>query len=345
MAQFTRLFLFFLAASSLCATQLTAEEALTLADTLNDFVEAPGCDTCGTGSSECSPMASWSAGFDFVFARPQFEGNRAFTTMESDGASFESFSDTEFGYDFQLAPRVWLGCEGVSGLGIRTAYWQFDQASATAVGSPPANGFGQITHPVFGAVDISTTIPGDTFTANSGLDAYTLDFEATKSGQFCNWDVLASAGIRYASIDQDYFAQLRNAAGTLQGEIDFSHQVYGIGPTFALETRRPLSGQLAAFGNLRGSILFGDASSELNAGEDLDLLTPFRTTRTTARHDILPIGEVQIGVDWRTAPSDFGEFFFRGAFEGQLWSGVGNATSEDGNLGFVGLTVGVGLTR
>ena len=99
------------------------------------------------------------------------------------------------------------------------------------------------------------------------------------------------------------------------------------------------------FANLRASLLFGDANSQLAGIEDQDLITSAFTQHTTDRHDLLPIGELQIGCDWKGPCPQFGQFLLRNALEGQVWSGVGNGSSEDGDLGVLGLTVGGGIAR
>jgi hypothetical protein len=210
---------------------------------------------------------------------------------------------------------------------MRAQYWQFDQAARPANASPPANGFGRVSSPPFGEVDISTTIPTDTFSAASDLNAYTIDLEATKSVDFCSWWLEVSAGLRFASIDQSYFAQQRTGAGVLGGQIDFRHELQGIGPTVSLLATRPLGYCWTLFGQARGSLVFGDGSSQLVTGEDLDLANPFRTTISTRRDDLLPIAEVRCGLGC------------------QLWEGAGNASSEEGNLGFFGFGVALGVTR
>src|SRR5690606_7005200 len=141
--------------------------------------------------------------------------------------------------------------------------------------------------------------------------------------------LLAGAGVRFARIEQQYQAALADAAGTLVGAIDYSHDNEGFGPTFSLETRRAISSSLTAFAQSRASLLVGDASSRLFAGEDLDLITPIFTTQTSERDDVLPILELSIGGEWRSGEMGFGELFVRSAFETQWWGGVGSASSED----------------
>ena len=97
----------------------------------------------------------------------------------------------------------------------------------------------------------------DHFTAASSLRAYYADLEVAKRGEFCNWDLTASAGLRYGSLEQTYQAALRTGNGTPAGSLDFDHRLDGIGPTIAIETHRQLTDCLAAFANFRYSYLFG----------------------------------------------------------------------------------------
>jgi hypothetical protein len=232
------------------------------------------------------------------------------------------------------------------GRGWRVAYWQYDEEAETASASPPANGFGAITPPDFGDVDIGTAIPTDVFTANSRLNCYTVDLEATHEATRGLWLMGASYGVRFASMQQDYLARTRNAAGTLLGQIDYYRQQRGAGPTLALTAVRPMTDNLHMFGTARGSVLFGDTDANFFGGEDQDLATPFNTFRVTTRDDVWSIGEVQVGLRWLARRTSGGwQPFASGAAEGQIWNGAGSATSEDGDLGFVGFTVGIGVLR
>jgi hypothetical protein len=305
-------------------------------DTGDVFVDS-FAGACAPG---CSP---WSAGIEFTLVKPHFEDNVAFSNMSSNGTSFENFTDIQFNYDTELAPRVWLERMGGGNLGFRVVYWQFDHEAATAAGSPDANGFGRITHPGFGDVDLSTTIPNSVYTADSSLNAYTIDFEGTKYLSRGIWNITTSAGLRFAEVEQFYRSSLLSAQGQTQGTINYSHVVEGVGPTLALRTQRPFSPRLSLFATGRASLLFGDGTSSLNAIEDQDLAASFTTTRTTTRNDVLPVGEVQVG--FQVLPAMYGPWqpYVHVAMEGQLWSGAGNASGESGNLGFYGLNVALGF--
>lgn len=151
----------------------------------------------------------------------------------------------------------------------------------------------------------------------------------------------------FASVEQSYLAELTNAAGTTQGQIDFQQSLEGFGPTISFQAMRPMSRCLSIFGKARGSLLWGDGQSQLNAGEDLDLATPFLTDRVTNRDDFLPITEIQAGLHYLTVrqPHHSLQPFFSAALEGQLWSNAGNATSESGDLGYFGFNLGLGFMR
>jgi hypothetical protein len=314
-----------------------------------------GCDDVCTGCGDiacgncvtscCSIESSLYIGFEATFVKPRFESNQAFTVMTSDGALFETFNEIEFDYDMEFTPRAFVGWQNCDGLGWRATWWQFDHSAADLSANPPANGFGEIALPPFGDVDISSNIATDTFSAVSDLNAYAVDLEATKQTSFASWNFGVGGGIRYASSEQHYFAQVRETGNVLRDQVDYQHSIEGIGPTISIDACRPWSRQLGTFCKARGSVLFGDGESRLIAGEDLDLANSFTTTRTTGRDDLLSIAEIQVGIRWQASQNRNLVLrpFLTSAFEGQIWNGAGNATSEEGNLGFFGFTAGGGL--
>ncbi|MCE9548042.1 MAG: hypothetical protein K8T25_21420 [Planctomycetia bacterium] len=126
-------------------------------------------------------------------------------------------------------------------------------------------------------------------------------------------------------------------------QVDFSHQFQGAGPTASLFVSRQVIGTLEVFGMARGSLLYGEGKSNLRIGEDLDLQNPFTTTQVTKSDDLLPIGELQLGLSYTCDRWEIFHPFLRAALEGQVWHGAGSATSLDGDLGFVGFTAGAGV--
>ena len=323
-----------------------------------DGMEAPDCstcsdegiplgvegDSCGQDSCGVSPLrcTRWSAGVEFTLLTPHFEANPAILRRESNNAGLDTLSETAFDYGTPLSPRVWLETMQGDQLGFRLTYWQFDQAAEGIAQSPPANGFGRIQPPPFGDIDLSTTTAGSTLAAGADLNAYTIDIEATECFNTGIWGWLGTAGIRYGEVDQGYQSRLTNAAGNAQGRIDYNHRIQGVGPTMSLRTSRPFLRSLSLFGLARGSLLFGDGESSLEAIEDQDLTNPLTTNATSDRDDLLPIGELQLGLQY-TPFCGNKQPYIHLALEGQVWHGAGNASSEDGNLGFFGFNVALGF--
>ena len=306
---------------------------------------------CSLGGCEASCGGStFQVGVEYVLLKPRFSQNNALTVMTSNGASVETFTERSFDYDLEFSPRVWLGMSLSDHWGWRVTWWEFDESPAVESASP-ANGFGRVSHPHFGDfdpvaddIDISTNVPSDVFTAASGLDVYTIDLEALKRSRLNAWNLEVGYGIRYASSEQNYLAELRNSVNTLRGRIDFHQNLEGFGPTVSLAASRPLFGKVRLMGSARGSLLFGDGESVMVAGEDLDLSTPFTTTRTTLRDDLLSIGEARVGLQWLGDVHDNGlQWMFSTAMEGQIWGNAGSASSEDADLGFFGFNVGGGV--
>lgn len=297
-----------------------------------------GYQTCQTNTCQ----AHWVAGFEATFLKPHFSSNPAYTLMESDGTSFENYTDVEFDYDLQFAPRVYLGLQGEE-IGVRATWWHFDNDPSVLTAQPPANGFGSITPPAFGSVDISTTVAGSSFQAGTGLTAYTIDLDVTRLYRLSCWQIGAFGGLRYAEIDQNYLAQTTNASGLLTGQIDYQHGLSGIGPTMGLYASVPVANCIELFSEARGSILFGEATSTLTAGEDLDLTTPFTTTTSSSRDEVMTIGEVELGLRWQGCRRRCWQPFGTVALEGQTWGDAGNATSEDGSVGFFGFNASLGF--
>lgn len=313
------------------------------------------CDSCGpctgswllggpascTGAGGCGP---WNAGIELTFLQPYFESNPVASVLTSDGDTLETFNIVEFDYQTELAPRVWLEYSANCNMGFRVIWWQFDHGAEPEALSPDANGFGRITPPDFGDIDLSTTVPGSTYSAATNLEAWTLDIEATRAFTGGCWTWLGAAGVRYAEIDQTYVSNLQSAEGNLQGTIDYAHGAEVFGPTVYMRAQRPVWPGVSLFGSVRGSLLFGDSFSELVAGEDLDLDDQLRTERFTNRDDLLPIGEVQVGLQVLTPCIGIHQPYLHVALEGQHWNGAGNASSEDGSLGFFGFNVALGLS-
>jgi hypothetical protein len=316
---------------------------------LQGYVDhAGGCADCGPAGpcdqcARCNVRRSvWDVGFAFTFVQPRFSDNVALSVTDAD-ASSASVTQMSFDYELELAPRVWLEWAPDSSLGWRIQWWQLDQDADQVLADAPGNGLGRVAPPDFRDIDISVSAPGETLQADSHVRIYAIDFEATRRVNFDCWSLLAAGGLRHASFDYDYRAVATNANGVQSGGIEQNRSLNGIGPTFMLEARRPVTSRLTVFSNTRASLLFGDGETTLTAGEDLDVASAFTTARTSENDDLLPILEGQLGLNWCTAITPCHDFTLSAALEGQWWGGVGTASSDTGDLGLLGFVVGLGL--
>jgi hypothetical protein len=291
------------------------------------------------------PAATWHAGGDLLFLRPQFSSNPAFSVAQVDGGTYANIVDRELEFDCGASPRVWLGCDSPAGVGVRAAFWYFDQAAGREDATISDGGFSSLALPPVGPTQLATGERGTTANVGAGLRMYALDLEITKTASPGDWDLLVSGGLRYASIDQTYRARIRDANDVLRGSIDYAHGLQGIGPTLSIQAHRCLAWGAGLFGLARGSVLFGTGDVSLAAYDNLASVSAFTMDYSAERDDVLPVGEVQIGADWKGRRGAWGQFFIRGAFEGQVWWGAGNASSEDAEVGLLGVSIGAGWLR
>ena len=213
-------------------------------------------------------------------------------------------------YDYEMAPRFWLGYQFAGGLGFRATYWGYDQAVA------------------------STTLP---VPLTVGLEATTVDLELTQAASFCKWDLLVSGGLRYGRIDDQITIDLG-------GPLGLSREFEGVGATVALGVRRPLGcSGLALIGSARGSLLFGSTDASVD-------LTPFglpvSNVAVTNDQQVLEIYEIRMGGEWSRDLANGARFYTQAVYEAQAWNvapiilGIG-----DSQIGFSGLAFNIGLAR
>jgi len=139
------------------------------------------------------------------------------------------------GYDYELAPRIFVGHENADGLGARLTYWQFDHPSENNA------------------------------IAAAGLEAHSLDLDVTSRAAFAGWDLMTMAGVRYASLELSIGGGPLGLAATT----DFD----GFGPTLGLEARKCFSDSLTLVANGRAGLIFGNTEigiAPLGSGEAHD---------------------------------------------------------------------------
>ena len=313
------------------------------------------------------------AGAGAYIIKPYFQDNPAFfarrTTISSGGTTFSMETSTcqhDFCWGLDAAPIIWLGYVSECGLGVRARWWLFDQRSATSavsdanttILSASPGGLSIISPSFFGSPLFPVLNSTPTFTSsNLKLDVW--DFEATQETAVGRWALLFSAGFRYAHLSQDYDAIQASVRGTPPGPVGIltvifrqtesltsGHNFNGAGPTLAIEGRRPLGNSgISLFANLRGTMLFGQSKQRVDqttVTKVFDFSSIAVTDFAYVRDTVLPVAELEMGVEyartWRAVRP-----FLRTGLVAQTWFDAGSASSLDGNLGFLGLSVTAGL--
>ncbi|MBX9789939.1 MAG: hypothetical protein K2Y37_13560 [Pirellulales bacterium] len=229
---------------------------------------------------------------------------------------------------------MWLGYVGATGLGARARYWQFDHTSGGA------------------SRDIDQG-DGNTLTiaSRNRLRVYTIDLELTQRSVWGRFLFNFAAGGRYAEFGTALNANL--SAPGLTGTGFLGLNFAGGGPTLAVEAWRPLIGGFAFYGNGRASLLYGNSTATFASTTVNEAVA-----RQFAQSTLLPIIEMQLGVQWTTLVGG-ATFFVRTGAEAQLWNNVGqlpnpfgnnNGGGPDfvqfsnlGNVGFFGVTATAGF--
>ena len=286
---------------------------------------ADGAPDCGPLCRlQCAPFvipypSGLTAGFEAVLAKPYFATNSA----PRFGGAQATLPEK---WEFDMAPRAWLGYTLPGGMGGRFRYWQFDHRS----------------------VQQTLALPGSEQQLQSRLALQTFDIEWTQRAQMGRLVFNVAAGLRYATIDHASHNQftLITAPPFETSSSHFVQEFHGGGPTLAVEMWRPFLSKFAFYGIARGSILFGNRFEQgLSNINDLNF-------DVQNRHEsLLPIGELQLGTQW-SEPIGRGVFFARTGIEAQVWGDAGNITAGSSvsgevftpsNLGFFGLTTAVGF--
>ncbi len=256
------------------------------------------------------------AGAGAYYVQPHFENNPAFTIGFTDritdlAGTFLSINTVvgarqqDFAWDYEVAPRAWVGLIGCDGFGFRARWFWFDHGAQTeeltndgsalitaadplgvntAVGqafnaSFPAGIFSNVNSPGFliqRLAQLGIRDDPDVLRFDSDLSLEVYDLEAIQEISNCRWTVLFSGGARYAHMAQSYDATRFNLFTRTLGvntEIatDFAairsgHNFDGVGPTGAIEVRRLLGDSgLALYGNVRGAVLFGSGKHNASA--------------------------------------------------------------------------------
>ncbi len=322
-------------------------------------------------------------GASLLLLKPFFERNTAFTTTTGVGGTAPATSTTSFDYGYESAVLAWLGYTFDGGLGIRGRYFNLDenahdillanQTQTLPNGGTAVNSIGQspsLPDPrnatgasLFGSPGglLAAGMGTDQFRFTSALRIRTFDAEIVKELDLGCTTLVFSGGGRYAQIAQRYLGTQSNSAmvaniagaGTVSESelVHFDQSYYGGGPTVSLQGHIGMGGcGLAFYGSARGSILAGDSRQTFFSSQtitDPSAVLGGTITRTdtnqSRQNDVLPIGEFEVGLEFGHEVCSTTLFLRAGAIS-QIYWGLGNGSSPDGNLSLFGVqfTAGIG---
>lgn len=204
-----------------------------------------------------------------------------------------------FSDDYGYGHRFTLGYSNCTGIGARMRYWFYNHGH-------------DVVPPKFGP---------DIFS----FDMDVVDLEMTLNGEFCNWELLVSGGVRYGRLGIDWVP--------FDQHVDFE----GVGPTVALEARRQAGCRgLYLVGNFRSSVLLGQISNA-----DFLLGTGGGSVPAMVDDEVALVLENQLGIGWTRGVLDL-----RAVWETQLWMNDTFADDFNGfgtNFTFGGLALQAGL--
>ncbi len=271
-------------------------------------------DSCSSGNCAygccCQPVWRWTAGVEATYMDVVLRGVQ------------------NIGMD--AAPRIWLGVENCNGWGGRMRYWQIS-ASEFFVN----------------AALTSSPSPTDVFDQLFDLNLYTIDLEATKRGEFGDWDWLAFLGGRYVGYKNEIVTDISDTTFSNVFVDDIHAQAGGI--TTGIEASRSIGwGPLAVYGGVRVSPLWGN-SDNFHVARFNSTGSPTTQITGTATDLDLTIWEVQVGLQCsKYIACCNGTVFGRVGFEYQAWDFYNNTNQAAvplHDLDLYGVAVSLGITR
>ena len=331
--------------------EVTLADYNTLMQRIDDLEETQvswNGPSCSVGCGSCCKRSCGRASgvyvlYENVVAKPHFTRDQAFLFTDNIGSNFTG-TEVSFDWEYDYSPRIEFGFLNEGRLGARVRYWQLNN-DATIVATP---GTGDI-YAAFGGsdgIDVEFDASGaDVVTAVHRIEMDVMDVEAI----IARGNVSYSCGLRYNRMDQHY-----RIASDADDGLFGKHNFEGLGPTIAMEGYHRVTNRLGAFVKCRGSILFGETgffATDVDDAPNSDQIV------RNSDNDMITVGEIQAGVDWRM-PVGNSTFFITGAVEAQSWLSAGTGSAgilddDDGNyqdennqnadMGFLAMTFATGL--
>ncbi|MGI9519856.1 MAG: Lpg1974 family pore-forming outer membrane protein [Pirellulaceae bacterium] len=313
-------------------------------------VQGLGCGLRGVGHRVSGRhTGDWLSGLYFgagiVLAKPHFK--EAFKVSRLDTRNGVQ-SLIPFSYDYEVTPRLWLGLEKPSGLGIRADYWEFDHAGQEITAqSDGLNIYGAHAVTIIFPANIIAAAPGDTLFSTDRLRTQIFNLHGTMRARIGRAVGRISGGLRYASLTQTLSSRVTPAPGQTAGipsQLTWERNFEGTGPAASADFRIPFGCcGLAATGNAGGSLLFGDKSINRFVIGDVGVPPAPPLLNLIDADEVVGVFDMGFGMEWRRQMRSGGLLSIYGRYEGQLWAEAGAPTL--GFLGFEGYGLGVDVRR
>lgn len=307
---------------------------------LESLMSQPRPVAPGTRYKVPAPEPAVYAGAELLFVKPQMKESFEATILNTVPPGQNTL--VPLSYDFNVTPRAWLGFRNSEGVGLRATYWGFDHnGNGQTLVSDGVNLPGATATTVIYPAAIIAPIPGSVLQTASSLNVQTFDLEGTAELNVNQLNVTLGGGLRYATTDQQMAAQA-SLGGLPFATLDWSRKFEGFGPTVSGTVTRPICGGLSAFGNFRGSLLFGE--KDLNRSVFGDITPPPvagpPVVGLNGADEVVASGDLGIGLRYTVELDGSSEVFVQGSYEGQLWTEAGAPTLTF--LGFQGLGLSLG---
>jgi hypothetical protein len=307
------------------------------------------------------------AGFAFNFLKPYYANSTASLQTTSIGLPTPVVTATEFDWNYELAPTIWLGWTAGDGVGFRTQYFTFDhgaperlarlntqQAPTTSI-LPPGS--------LLSLPEANFSSPGiflaagfglDQVRFSSGLDIHSLDVEATWARQWGRFSMLVTGGGRYLHLDQDYSAALINRVPDVAGLelqlLQFRNRFDGGGPTVSWFGRYQLGNSGFAFvGSVRGALLVGATRQDqdffrqiVDPGVAVGGSQIVHPISSSGSDTVLPVAEFMLGAEYGLELDGIRPFA-RAAVVNHTYFDAGGPAQRDGNLSLFGAQFALGV--
>jgi hypothetical protein len=319
--------------------------------------------------------AGWIGGASVLILAPTLQDNQAYAINSGLSPSRTASRDVvNFPSSVQAAPLIWLGWQFEADKGFRTRFFWFDALSTTpdllfnpdqptvsdrSLSAPPGltslPGQQQFLQPGSSVLFVG----GNTsdLSVSSYTRLYVLDFEYTYQRTGRRFDSVLTAGGRYLGCDQSYSAYavatgIDSVSGDTKQETQSMSSLRnfsGGGPTASWLGRMRLGdSRLAAYAGLRGSLLAGSETSQINfVDNDFNVTTGrLETSNGSVVADnafgVLPIGEIDMGIEYGGAFWDR-LWFTRTGVVAQNYFGLGSANGSTGDFILLGAELAAGI--